>query len=134
MERNFYHELCRAMDTYVYAHTAQYDLWTTKNPEGYRYDGSYDVYETHEGSPYLEGENRAFIDAYSMTYAHEDRATVMEYAMLDGCEEYFQSEIMQHKLTVLCRAIRRAFGWRYYEGTFPWEQYLAESQAYVEEK
>lgn len=134
VERNFYHELCRAMDTYVYANTAQYDLWPTKNPEGFQYDGSYDVYETHEGSPYLEGENRAFIDAYSMTYAHEDRATVMEYAMLDGCEEYFASETMQHKLTVLCRAIRRAFGWRYYEGTFPWEQYLAESQAYVKEK
>ena len=134
VERNFYHELCRAMDTYVYAHTAQYDLWPTKNPEGFQYDGSYDVYETHAGSPYLEGENRAFIDAYSMTYAHEDRATVMEYAMLDDCEEYFQSEIMQHKLTVLCRAIRRAFGLRYYEGTFPWEQYLVESQAYVKEK
>ena len=134
VERNFYHELCRAMDTYVYANTAQYDLWPTKNPEGFQYDGNYNVYHTHEGSPYLEGENRAFIDAYSMTYAHEDRATVMEYAMLDGCEEYFQSEIMQDKLTVLCRAIRRAFGWRYYEGTFPWEQYLAESQAYVKEK
>ena len=134
VERNFYHELCRAMDTYVYANTSQYDLWSTKNPEGFQYDGNYDVYQTHEGSPYLEGENRAFIDAYSMTYAHEDRATVMEYALLDGCEEYFQSEIMQHKLTVLCRAIRRAFGWRYYEGTFPWEQYLAESQAYVKEK
>lgn len=134
VERNFYHELCRAMDTYVYANTAQYDLWSTKNPEGFQYDGNYDVYETHVGSPYLEGEDRAFIDAYSMTYAYEDRATVMEYALLDGCEEYFQSEIMQHKLTVLCRAIRRAFGWRYYEGTFPWEQYLAESQAYVKEK
>lgn len=134
VERNFYHELCRAMDTYVYANTAQYDLWSTKNPEGFQYDGSYDVYETHVGSPYLEGENRAFIDAYSMTYAHEDRATVMEYALLDDCEEYFQSEIMQHKLTVLCRAIRRAFGWRQYEGTFPWEQYLAESQAYVKDK
>lgn len=134
IEQNFYHELCHAMDTYVYAHSPQYDYWKVSNPEGFEYDNSYSEYASHEDSPYLQGENRAFIDAYSMTYAHEDRATVFEYAMLDGCGEYFESEIMQEKLTLVCKAIRRAFGWRQYEGTFPWEQYLKESQAYVKEK
>ena len=134
IERNFYHELCHAMDTYVYANTAQYDFWIAENPEGFQYDESYDVYETHEGSPYLEGETRAFINAFSMTYPHEDRATVMEYALTDGNAEFFESDIMQHKLTILCKAIRRAFGWRYNENTYPWEQYLKESQAYVKDK
>lgn len=134
IEQNFYNELCHAMDTYVYAHSSQYDYWTLCNPEGFTYDESYESYESHEGSPYLQGEGRAFIDAYSMTYAHEDRATVFAHAMTDGCTECFASDIMQEKLTLLCKGIRRAFGWRYYEGTFPWEQYLKESQAYVKKK
>ena len=131
VEQNFYHELCHFMDTYVNAHSSQYDYWPLCNPEGFAYDGSYTEYESHENSPYLQGEDRAFIDAYSMTYAHEDRATIFEYAMMDGCGEYFESEALQNKLIVVCKAIRRAFGWRYYEGTFPWEQYLKESLAYV---
>ncbi len=134
IEQNFYHELCHAMDTYVYAHSSKYDYWTLCNPEDFQYDNSYTKHESHQESPYLQGENRAFIDTYSMTYAHEDRATVFEYAMMDGSSEYFQSDIMQEKLTLLCEGIRRAFGWRYYEGTFPWEQYLKESQAYVKKK
>ena len=134
IEQNFYHALCHAMDTYVYAHSSKYDYWTLCNPEGFQYDNSYNGYASHQGSPYLQGEDRAFIDAYSMTYPHEDRATVFEYAMMDGCSEYFQSDIMQEKLTLLCEGIRRAFGWRYYEGTFPWEQYLKESLAYVKDK
>ena len=134
IEQNFYHELCHAMDTYVYTHSSQYDFWTTNNPEGFQYDGNYNSYTEHEGSPYLQGEERAFIDAYSMTFAYEDRATVFEYAMMEGNAEYFSSEIMQYKLTILCKGIRRAFGWRYNENTYPWEQYLKESQAYVKDK
>ncbi len=134
IEQNFYHELCHAMDTYVNAHSSQYDYWVMHNPKDFRYDNSYWSYESHKDSPYLQGEERAFIDAYSMTYMHEDRATVFEYAMLDGSGEYFQSDVMQEKLTLLCKSIRRAFGWRQYEGTFPWEQYLKESQAYEKKK
>ena len=134
IEQNFYNELCHAMDTYVYVHSSKYDYWPLCNPEGFQYDNSYAKYAAHQDSPYLEGENRAFIDAYSMTYAHEDRAAAFAYAMMDGREEYFQSDIMQEKLTLLCEGIRRAFGWRYHEGTFPWEQYLKESLAYVKEK
>ena len=76
IQSSFYHELSHAMDTYVYGHSAHYDFWDNKNPEDFSYDESYDLYHTHEESPYLEGENRAFIDAFSMTYPHEDRATI----------------------------------------------------------
>ena len=53
---------------------------------------------------------------------------------MEGNEALFESEPLQYKLTVLCQSIRRAFGWRYEESTFPWEQYLKESQAYVKKK
>ena len=134
IEQSFYHELCHAMGTYVSTHSSKYTHWSLCNPEGFQYDNSYTEYATHSDSPYLQGEDRAFIDAYSMTYPHEDRATVFEYAMTDGCEDHFTSDTMQKKLSLLCEDIRRAFGWRYYEGTFPWEQYLKESQAYVDKK
>ena len=131
IEQTFYNELSHAMDTYVYARSPEYDYWEFSNPEGFQYDNGYLDYESHLGSPYLQGEERAFINTYSMTYAHEDRATVFEYAMMDGSGDCFQSQRLQEKLTMLCKSIRRAFGWRNYEGTFPWEQYLKESLAYV---
>ena len=91
-------------------------------------------YALHRLAKHLQDENRAFIDAYSMTFSHEDRAKVMEYAMMDGNESYFESEIMQAKLRQLCLGLRQAFGWKKYEGTFIWEQYLKESLAYVPEQ
>jgi len=134
VEGDFYNELSHALDTYVYSYSIHYDFWNDCNPEGFVYDESYDLYQTHAGSPYLQDETRAFIDAYSMTFSHEDRAKVMEYAMMDGNESYFESEIMQAKLRQLCLGLRQAFGWKKYEGTFIWEQYLKESLAYVPEK
>lgn len=131
VEKAFYHELSHAMDTYVYAKSIHYDFWEDCNPKGFDYDYSYDDYLDHWDSPWLEDETRAFIDTYSMTYPHEDRARVMEYAMSDGNADYFRSETMQAKLKQLCLGIRQAFGWKKYEGTFFWEQYLNESLAYV---
>ena len=69
-----------------------------------------------------------------MTYPHEDRARVMQYAMQEGYEDYFVSDTMQAKLRQLCLGIREAFGWKKYEGTFVWEQYLRESLAYTKKK
>ena len=133
VEQNFYHMLSHALDTYVYSYSIYYDFWADCNPDGFAYDESYDLYHTHEDSPYLDEENRAFINAFSMTYAHEDRATVLEYAMMEGNAHYFESPVMQAKLRQLCLGLREAFGWKKYQGTFIWEQYLKESLAYVEE-
>jgi len=134
LEQNFYHELSHALDTYVYANSIHYDFWADNNPKGFDYDYSYTEYENHWDSPYLEPETRAFIDSYSMTYPHEDRARVLEYAMTDGNADYFTTETMQAKLKQLCLGIRQAFGWKKCEGTFLWEQYLTESLAYTKEK
>ncbi len=134
VETNFYHELCHAIETYVVGNSIHYDFWDDNNPKDFAYDYCYTEYTKHGESPWLQDETRAFIDSYSMTYPIEDRARMLEYAMTDGNERYFATETMQAKLKQLCMAIRQAFGWKKSQETFPWEQYLTESLAYVSKK
>ena len=82
-----------------------------------------------DGSLWLEGENRAFIDTYSMSYPKEDRARIMEYASMEGNDHYFESPMMQRKLEVLCRGIREAFGLEGLQSPLPWERYLTRPMA-----
>lgn len=132
-EQAFYHQLCHMMESYIATKTSRLDTWDTLNPEGFAYFENYTDHLTQEDSPYLEGEEQAFFDAFSMSYPREDIATVMEHALTDGNEEYFQSPVLQAKLDKLCQAIRRAFRWRKDPREFPWEQYLETSMAYVED-
>lgn len=134
VEESFHRQLSHVMDTYVYSYSIHYDFWKDQNPEGFAYDENYTDYVNHGDSPYLDDENRAFIDAYSMTYDHEDRAAFMAYAMMDGMESWFENETMQAKLNQLCIGIRQAYRWKKYEGTFHWEQYLKTSLAYTGEE
>ena len=124
LEQTFYHELCHVIDTYVIGKSREYDDWEEMNPSDFSYDMSYDLYQNRETAYYLEGEDRAFIDSYSMTYPREDRARIMEYAMLPGQEEVFASRILQEKLATISRAIREAFQWEKDSRVFPWEVYL----------
>ena len=134
VETSFYHELCHALETFVVGNSIHYDFWDDKNPKGFNYDYSYNNCNDHWESPWLQEENRAFIDSYSMTYPMEDRAQIFEYAITAGNESYFTSETMQLKLKQLCMAFREAFGWKKSQETFLWEQYLNESLAYVPKK
>ncbi|MBQ3216094.1 MAG: hypothetical protein IJB11_08240 [Oscillospiraceae bacterium] len=118
-----YHETFHAIDTYVLSHCNVYDDWEKLNPKGFQYDNDYVTNQFREDYQYLE-EDRWFIDMYSMSYAKEDRARIMEYAIREGNEEYFQSEHMQAKLQLLCRGIRKAFGLQNKSERFLWEQYL----------
>lgn len=124
MEQAFYHELFHAMDSYIMTECKAYDYWEELNPRGFSYDYSYITNQYREEGQHLEGETRAFIDLYSMSYPKEDRARIMEYAMLDGNEAYFESKTMQTKLKTLCQGIREGFGLTKDSSTFPWEQYL----------
>lgn len=117
------HELFHAIDTYVLSHCNVYDDWDKLNPSGFEYDNDYVANQFREDYQYLE-EDRWFIDMYSMSYAKEDRARIMEYAMESGNEAYFASEHMQAKLQRLCKGIRKAFGLQNSSGQFVWEQYL----------
>lgn len=124
IESIYYHELFHAMDSYVIMAANSYDDWNDLNPEGFAYDNSYIDNANRDPQHYLDPENRAFIDVYSMSYPKEDRARVMEYAMGQGNEQYFTSEIMAKKLDKLCQGIRKAFKLQKDERVFPWEQYL----------
>jgi hypothetical protein len=59
-----------------------------------------------------------------MSFPMEDRARVMEYAMMEGNEVYFISKTMQTKLKLLCLGIRTAFKMDKYEEPLVWEQYI----------
>lgn len=124
LDGNLYHEMYHALETRLLSSSdACYD-WEYLNPDGFRYDYSYLDYPLHQDSEYLTDENRYFIDAYSMTFPKEDRARVLEYAMREDCGAYFQTSAMQAKLKALCDAIREAFGLKWSQETFLWEQYL----------
>lgn len=120
-EQTFHHELFHAIDSYVLTETRAYDFWDDLNPKGFKYDYSYIANQGREDGQYLDGKNRAFIDLYAMSFPKEDRARIMEYAIMSGNESYFESETMQAKLKTLCDGIREAFG---LSGTYLWEQYL----------
>jgi hypothetical protein len=122
LERSFYHELFHAMDSYILTESKAYDDWRKLNPAGFAYDYSYITNEYRDPKDYLEPETRAFIDLYSMSYPKEDRARIMEYAMMEGNEAYFTSATMAKKLDTLCKGIRKAF--KLDSGDYLWEQYL----------
>lgn len=121
---NLYHEIFHVIDSYVLARSNAYDNWEDLNPEGFQYDYNYINNQFREDYQYLEGENRAFIDMYSMSFPGEDRARVMEYAMMSGNDAFFESDTMQAKLQMICKGIRAAFGLKKYTEPLLWEQYL----------
>ena len=128
---SFYHELCHVMDTRIFAHSNAYDQWEDLNPSGFSYDYDYVANATRNAGEYLRDAERCFIDTYSMSFPKEDRARILEYAMTEGNEHYFQSKTMQSKLRQLCIGIREGFGLKKSPDTFLWEQYLQESLAYT---
>ena len=122
LERSFYHELFHAMDSYILTETKAYDDWQKLNPSGFSYDYSYITNENRDPGNYLDEATRGFIDLYAMSYPKEDRARIMEYAMLEGNESYFATKTMAQKLDTLCKGIRKAF--KLDDGEYLWEQYL----------
>lgn len=124
LEQSLYHGIYHLLETRILsASTAFYD-WDKLNPADFSYDLSFDRYTQHQSSPYLKGTSRAFVDAFSMTYASEDRARIMEYACMPENEALFRSDSMQQKLKTLCRGIRETFSIE--SGTLIWEQYVKE--------
>lgn len=121
-EQALYHELFHVMETHILNKSSALDQWNALNPEGFTY--SLDYAENSGFDSFLSGENRAFVDAYSMSYPKEDRARIFENAMLPGNQALFTSAAMQAKLTALCQGIRQAYGLRKAQEAFPWEQYL----------
>jgi len=119
-----YHELFHVMDTHLLTLSGAFDRWEELNPAGFSYDYDYAANAARDSGIYLQPQSRYFVDTYSMSFPREDRARIMEYAMLPGNEALFQSDAMQRKLKALCDGIREAYGLRESPETFLWEQYL----------
>ena len=125
LEQTLYHELSHVIDNRVFGTTLVYDAWGELNPDGFDYDYSYIANRYREDYQYLGDTDAAFIDMYSMSYPKEDRARILEYAMMPGNEAYFDAEILQTKLRVICAGIREAFELENNDA-YLWEQYLQE--------
>jgi hypothetical protein len=123
MEASFYHELFHVMDTHLLGNTGALDRWDELNPAGFDYDYSYSANKERNSGVYLQHSSRAFVDTYSMSYPKEDKARIMEYAMLPGNRELFQIPTLQRKLKTLCAGIRDAYNLNT-DTVYLWEQYL----------
>jgi len=121
-----------AIDTHVLGNSRDYDDWNDLNPKKFSYDNDYILNQMRTDLQYLEGEDMAFIDKLSMSFAHEDRSRIFAAAMLEGNKDIFKHEIMQAKLRLLCEGIREAYKLEKSVDTYPWEQYLEKSLAYGE--
>lgn len=119
-----YHQLFHLMEPLIYSESKALDHWEELNPAGFRYDYDYAANANRDSGVYLFEESRSFVDTFSMSYPKEDRARIMEYAMIPGKEALFQSPSMQKKLHRLCAGIREAYDLNLADEPFLWEQYL----------
>ena len=123
-ERNLYHGVYLYMETRLLSKSAALYEWFRINPTDFEYDNNYVTNLERTDTKYIEGDNRYFINLFSMSYAKEDRATIFEYACMPDNEEYFQAPVIQEKLRRICKGIREAYGLKKAETAFLWEQYL----------
>lgn len=106
------------VDSHVLGNSPVYDYWDTLNPSDFFY-----------GKPdesLISGENPTFVDMDAMKSGMFDRSRVFWQAMMPDNKELFSGETMQKKLSMLCKAIRDAWGWEKKSDVYPWEQYLEE--------
>ena len=129
LEENFLHGVGYLIDSHVLGNSRDYDTWKQLNPSGFDYDYNYFAYTGHGDSKYLTDENRAFTDAYAMTYPHEDRCRLFVHAVLEGNGHLFTTDTMQAKLKRMCQGIRESYGYEKDGKTYIWEQYLNTSLA-----
>ena len=124
----FYHEVSHIIDKKL-----QYDAeqgtntlyseegWNALNPEGFQYADSYET-----APEYKEEYFAYFFDDYSLTFATEDRARILENAM-DGNAYYFNTRECagrNAKLEYYCECIRASFDTTGWPEVTKWEQAL----------
>lgn len=126
MEQHLHHELFHIAESRIFSSSQAFDDWEDLNPEGFTYSYNYLDYQSRTDLELVDGEGRAFIDFYATTFPREDRARIMEYAMMPGNEACFESPILQAKLRCVCIGIREAFRLKKTDTVLLWEQYLQE--------
>lgn len=100
------------------------DEWMKLNPEGFEYP--YSTFQLPE-EIYNEEYDVWFIDLYSRTTPGEDRARIMEYAMLGDYNMFIAAPHRQAKLEYLNNCIRDAFDTTGWPEITVWEETLEKS-------
>ncbi len=128
MEQDLYHEFSHIIDKKLQSLVDQNkkvkyseEAWAKLNPSGFDYSYSYtDV----PSSYYYDGYDDYFIDIYSRTFPTEDRARVLEYAMI-GAEFCFDTyPALLDKLSFYCECIRDGFDTTGWPEVTKWEEML----------
>lgn len=128
IEQDLYHEISHLIDqklqnlaeqgkTKLYSE----EKWDSLNPKGFDYTYNYaDV----PASYYYDGYDDYFVDVYSRTFPTEDRARIMEYAMIgaDFCFDTYKG--LEKKLDYYCQCIREGFDTTGWPETTKWEEIL----------
>ena len=108
---------------------AQYseEEWMKLNPQGFEYAESTLVIPDEI---YNEEYDVWFIDIYSRTTAREDRARIMEYAVLGDYNMFLSAPYRQAKLEYLNSCIRDVFDTSGWPEKTVWEETLEQSHMY----
>ena len=122
----YYHEFSHIIDNYLRSDSWQREdalyseeKWNELNPRWFD-DYTYDYSQMQN----LE-DDTSFIDGYATISPTEDRARVMEYAMVSWGEWAFAEDtVLYRKLSYYCRCIRDAFDTTGWPDTVLWEQFL----------
>lgn len=113
LDRALHHALGHVVDTYVLTNSSDFYEWHLLNPSGFIYGSEEAHWEDHASY---------FINSHSMTSPVEDRATLLEYAMLPGNEAAFASPQLQAKLRRICDGLNKTYTLP--SGDYLWAQYL----------
>lgn len=125
-EQTYYHEFSHIIDAYLAWDAMNRedalfseDAWNAMNPDwfpGYSFDYSRELFLVDDES---------FVDSYSTIRPTEDRARILEYAMVDyGYYTFEGNDTLMEKLSYYCCCIRDAFDTTGWPETVLWEQYL----------
>lgn len=120
LKRTIHHELYHAIENHIINEEVYFDLdeWMSLNPDDFDYDYDYSANEVNYDYSYVAGGDNGvyFIDIYAKSFPHEDRARIIEYAIMDEVDDMgiFENEHIRNKLSYICERIRLGFdttGW-----------------------
>ncbi len=121
LEGTMYHEFSHIIDKRLefdslYREDASYseEGWNRLNPEGFEYNDSYYGALDPQYEDY-------FVDQYACTNSTEDRARIMEYAMLGDMSAFEGKEGLTEKLRYYSEGIRDSFDVAGWPKILPWE-------------
>ena len=132
LEQTIYHEIVHLIDNKMtfdanlrgdspYSEEA----WAALNPEGFEYANTTSEMPM---SYFSDGYESWFVDLYSRTFAREDRARILEYAMIGSDWTFSSAPKRLAKLEYLCACIRDSFDTTGWPEQTVWEETLARCQ------